>query len=77
MSRRTYTYHINIDERDVFNADVRDATGQSVFEINSLDHADELVAEGYIEDKTDLLSISNYLKTYVGILATSDVLTWP
>lgn len=77
MSRRIYTYHINLDEQNAFNADVRDSTGKTVFAIDSVDQLDLLVSEGYIEDKADLKSISDYLKTYVGVLATSDQLTWP
>lgn len=52
-----YTYHINLDERGEFFADVRDEAGKTVFEI----HGFEIFEDGFMRDKHDLAGLHEYL----------------
>lgn len=57
-----YEYYINLDERGEFYADVRDPeTDDSVFEIADIDHLNELVEDGFIDNGHDITGIQEYL----------------
>lgn len=62
-----FTYHINLDERGQFYADVRRATGSSVFEIKGTD----LFEYGYMKHKNDTEGLSKYLYE-LGLFNASD-----
>lgn len=53
----THTYHINIDERGEFYADVRDESGKTVYEI----HGFEIFEDGFMSDKDDTEGLQDYL----------------
>ena len=53
----TYTYHINLDERGEFFADVHNEREQTVFEI----HGGEIFEDGFMRHKTDVESLREYL----------------
>lgn len=67
-----FEYHINLDERGSFSADVRNAeTGETVFEIKSGNELGEdessIFEDGFMRDKHDMDGLSSYL-TDLGIL---------
>lgn len=64
-----YTYHINLDERGSFEADVRNAFDRSVFEISGY----EIFEDGFMKNKTDVSGLEKYLKQ-IGILQPTDTL---
>jgi hypothetical protein len=51
------TYHINLDERGDFYADVR-RNGHTIFEINGFD----IFSDGWMKHKKDLLGLGEYLR---------------
>ena len=53
----TFEYFINLDERGDFYADVRDAKGQTVFEIDGFD----IFEDGYMKHARDLEGLKEYL----------------
>jgi hypothetical protein len=54
-----YTYHINLDERGDFYADVRHSvTGESVYEIRGF----EIFDDGYMKHKYDIAGLQSYLQ---------------
>lgn len=65
-----YTYHINLDERGSFEADVRNAFDKTVFEISG----NEIFEEGFMKNKADVTGLTAYLKS-IGILQPGDTLT--
>lgn len=65
-----YGYYINLDERGEFNADVRDRSGKTVFEIKAgSDNQDEssIFEDGFMSDKTDIDGLCAYLQD-IGII---------
>lgn len=62
-----YEYHINIDERGSFLADVRkgNANGKTVFEIragNELgEYESSIFEDGYMKHKDDMVGLKSYL----------------
>lgn len=63
--RNLYGYYINLDERGMFYADVRNAWDETVFEINS--ERDDLVEDSFMRDRYDTEGLGRYL-TRLGIL---------
>jgi hypothetical protein len=61
-----YHYHINLDERGSFYADVRDENGKTVYEIkegNELPEGESSIFEdGFMKHKNDLVGLEEYLK---------------
>jgi hypothetical protein len=53
----TYEYYINLDERGEFEADVRDADGKTVFELNA-----DLFEDGWMKNKHDIFGLLGYLE---------------
>lgn len=53
----TFTYHINLDERGEFFADVRDSNGETVFEIHGFD----IFEDGFMRHKKDLSGLLDYM----------------
>lgn len=57
-----FGYYVNLDERGDFYADVRDPSGETVFEL----HAEEdgtigLIEDGFMRHKTDLGGLRDHL----------------
>lgn len=75
----TYTYHINLDERGYFYADVRNSSGKTVYEVkagNSLDDPDNetsIFDDGFMRDKHDMAGLKEYL-VGLGIMSSKTVL---
>jgi len=77
---REFAYHINLDERGTFYADVRDERNQTVYEIK-IDDADpdwdswnaSIFADGFMRDKRDLDGLKDHL-VELGIIDEDDVL---
>ena len=70
-----HTYHINLNERGSFYADVRDVNEKTVFEIragNELEDGESSIFEdGYMRHTTDTAGLENYLHE-LGILSGKD-----
>ena len=64
-----YEYHINLDERGEFYADVRDESGNTVFEIHGFD----IFEDGYMRHKDDIAGLGEYLLD-LGIVKDTDTL---
>lgn len=54
---RKYQYHINLNERGVFYADVRDEYGETIFEIKGFD----IFEDGFMDHDADMLGLGGYL----------------
>ena len=52
-----FTYHINLDERDEFYADVRNQYGKTVFEIHGFD----IFEDGFMKHSEDIDGLAEYL----------------
>lgn len=74
-----YGYYINLDERGDFYADVRDAGGQTVFEIHagaSLGEDESSIFEdGFMRDKDDLSGLTEHLRSLGVIPQDAEVLS--
>ena len=65
----TFSYHVNLDERGVFYADVRNSSGRTVFEIKiDSDGGDEwdswednIFTDGFMRHKKDIDGLKEYL----------------
>lgn len=61
-----YGYYINLDERGDFQADVRDASGKTVFEFSagcSLEEDESsLFDDGFMVNKNDIEGLTSYLR---------------
>ncbi len=53
----TLAFHINLDERGEFFADVRNAEDETVFEIHGFD----IFEDGFMRDKEDMAGLLEYL----------------
>lgn len=59
-------YYVNLDERGMFRADVRDPSGESVYEIECEGDDWSIFEHGWMENKADLDGLHGYL-VYLGI----------
>jgi predicted transcriptional regulator len=66
---KTYTYTINLDERGEFNADVRDESGKTVFDIDGYD----IFEDGFMKHKHDHEGLKKHLIS-LGIINPDDKL---
>ncbi len=67
-----YWYYINLDERGVFDADVRDEHGTTVFEFGSDEDGEvDIFIDGYMDNKNDLDGLQDYL-IELGVLTKHD-----
>lgn len=59
-----FEYHINLDERGSFYADVRDACENTLYEIKSDDETGEIeqVSDGFMKHARDVDGLEKYLK---------------
>lgn len=61
-----YTYHINLDERGSFYADVRDGDENTIYDVklgdNSKDYDFDLIDAGYMTHCRDVKGLSSYLE---------------
>ena len=64
-----YTYHINIDERGRFNADVRNSFEKTVFEIDG----SSIFEDGFMKNKYDLPGLQDYLQKLKIISSTDNI----
>lgn len=62
-----YEYFINLDERGEFQADVRDESGKTVFEINGF----EIFEDGFMSYDKDLPNLYDHLRD-LNILGPDD-----
>lgn len=71
---KTFTYHINLNERGLFYADVRDERGQTVFEIkDNCGHVD-LIEDGFMSSVNDVDGLAQWLRD-MDIIGPDDELT--
>lgn len=63
---RVYEYFINLDERGEFEADVRDDTGNTVF-----DFGPDIFEDGWVKHKRDLAGLAEFL-VHLGIMKHDD-----
>jgi hypothetical protein len=57
LIKKTYFYHINLNERGQFYADVRDEKGNTIFEIKGF----EIFEDGFMTNVKDMNGLKNYL----------------
>jgi len=55
--KKTYFYHINLNERGQFYADVRDEKDNTIFEIKGF----EIFKDGFMTNVKDMNGLKNYL----------------
>lgn len=75
--RTIYAYHVNLDERGDFRADVRDRQGKTVFEIEAPAQSEDqstIFDDGYMKDKHDLDGLTEYLRELGIIPADGEVM---
>lgn len=69
-----YTYHINLNERGEFYADVRDDNDTTVYEIRiPNEEGDNIFTDGYMRSITDTGGLEKYLRQ-IGIMQREDFL---
>lgn len=57
-----FGYYVNLDERGDFYADVRNPSGETIFEIRSgEDGSIALIEDGFMRHKTDLDGLAGHL----------------
>jgi len=75
----TFGYYINLDERGNFEADVRDQSGASVFEIKAGASLEEdesnIFDDGFMKHKNDLQGLQSYLRDLAVIPPDARVVT--
>lgn len=73
-----YGYYIDLDERGDFQADVRDVTGKTIFEIRAGASLGEdessIFDDGYMRDKDDLSGLAEYMINLGAIAEGSEIL---
>lgn len=69
-----FGYYINLEERGEFYADVRDAKGNTIYEIRSEDGEVSPVEDGFMKDTRDVDGLTGYLTDLGVIPAGSEVL---
>lgn len=66
-----YTYHVNLNERGCFYADVRDGNDETVFEVRAgkslEDSESDPVEDGFMRDLMDTRGLTDWLRT-LGII---------
>jgi hypothetical protein len=65
-----HTYHVNLDERGEFYADVRNESETTVYEIHGFD----IFENGFMSHKYDYSGLSDYL-VELGVFKETDCLT--
>lgn len=75
---KTYEYHINLDERGQFYADVRDENEKSVYwiKIGYGDEDNNPVEDGFMKNLYDIHGLETYLKD-IGIISQSSKIVNP
>lgn len=71
-----YKYYINLDERGMFYADVRNLNDKTIFEIKinpPYGVYDNIFENGYMKHKNDLKGLEEYLKQ-LGIMEKRGIL---
>ncbi|MDR1423752.1 MAG: hypothetical protein LBI92_03975 [Azoarcus sp.] len=79
MSAWTFHYHVNLDERGCYYADVRDPDGLTVFEIkadNSLREGETSIFEdGFMRHGKDMDGLTDYLRQ-LGVIPSQGVVVY-
>lgn len=60
----TFTYHINLDERGCFYADVRNTRGRTIYEIKiegDQENDSTIFEDGFMCDKNDVDGLLDYM----------------
>lgn len=77
MDKKTYGYYVNLDERGSFNADVRDRSGKSVYEVKAGDELKEgessIFEDGFMKHKDDLVGLTKYLRE-MGVIEKDSII---
>jgi len=68
-----YTYQVDLCERDEFYAHVEDEGGNLVYAIDSLQHLEEMIIDGYMAHYADVQGLSEYLQSMVIMLPGSQL----
>ena len=69
--QRKFTYHINLDERGEFNADVRDCNDTTVFEFSG----GWMFEDGFMDNKKDVDGLASYLAS-IGLIPLDALLSF-
>jgi hypothetical protein len=57
-----FGYYVNLDERGDFHADIRDPSGETIFELRAeQDGTISLIEDGFMRHKTDLEGMRDHL----------------
>jgi hypothetical protein len=70
VAGKTYGYSINLNERNYFEADVRDSEGKSIWSVDTAG-ARELVEDGFVKNASNANEIEAYLREN-GIIGKND-----
>ncbi len=73
---KRFEYHINLNERGVFKADVRAETGETVYDISIGDESYEtpnLFDDGFMKHMHDMDGLTKYMND-LGIMSEKDYL---
>lgn len=77
INEETFVYHINLNERGSFSADVRNQSGETVYEIKAgselADDESSIFDDGYMRNPDDLEGLKGYLVD-LGIMQDQDEL---
>jgi len=78
MKMRVFDYHVNLNERGSFYADVRDEiTGKTIYEVkegNELEDGEtSLVEDGFMKHNLDTVGLADYLRS-LKIIGKNDVI---
>jgi len=60
LDSNIYTYHINLDERGEFYADIRKNDDETVFEIKG----SQIFEDGFMKNKKDMVGLKEYLVSH-------------
>lgn len=73
----SFGYYIDLDERGDFQADVRDSSGKTVFEIcagSSLgEDESNIFDDGFMSDKHDVAGLTEYLRD-IGVIPSNGMI---
>jgi len=76
--QEAFLYYINLDERGSFCADVRNSSGETIFEIKAGNELAEgevsIFDDGFMADKNDIAGLTDYLRS-MAIIGPRDTIT--
>lgn len=71
-----YYYHVNIDERDVYAADVRDQDDNTIYTIPNWEEMRDLIDCGFMKHAEDMQGLHEHLYRDLEIIKPTDILVW-